>query len=147
MDIDQRSAFAAEVSRMAKRYRNAGRTQAVTKHGYTVLFTGLGGNHVEAVTVTDPEGHQVRRADGWKVSETAEVAAFLWDELKKSKARGAERERLAGLKSVSITSVDAIGPAWSKEADRYHLTPEQLGQLHALAEEMASANVTVTAAE
>ncbi|MGW0881361.1 hypothetical protein [Streptomyces sp. NPDC002671] len=147
MATDQRSAFAAEIASLARKYKNAVRAQAVTKNGYAVLLTGMWGEDVGAIVITDPDGHQVRRADGWKVGKTAKVAEFLWDVLEKDKARAVERERLAGLKSVSITSVDAISSASSKETSRYHLTPEQLAQLRALAEQMVSVNVTVTAAE
>ncbi len=105
------------------------------------------GNNVGAIVITDPDGHEVRRADGWKLGETAEVAAFLWDVLEKHKARAAERERLAGLESVSITSVDAIGPATTRETSRYHLTPKQRAQLLTLAEQMAAENTAATTAE
>ncbi|MFF1678760.1 hypothetical protein ACFVYG_22305 [Streptomyces sp. NPDC058256] len=145
MATDQRSVFAAEIASLARKYKGAGRAQAVTKNGYTVLFTGMWGEEVGAIVITDPDGHEVRRADGWKLGRTAEVAAFLWDVLEKDKVRAAERERLAGLKSVSITSVDAIGPASSKETSRYHLTPGQLAQLLTLAEQMAAANAATAA--
>jgi hypothetical protein len=147
MATEQRSVFAAEIASLARKYKGADRAQAVTKNGYTVLLTGMWGENVGAIEITDPDGHHVRRADGWKVGKTAEVAAFLWDVLEKDKARAAERERLAGLKSVSITSVDAIGPASSKETSRYHLTPGQLAQLITLAEQLAAENTAVLAAE
>lgn len=147
MVTDDRSAFAAEVASFAKKHKNAIRAQATTKSGYNVLLTGLWGESVGAIDITTPDGHAVRRADGWKVGKTAEVAGFLWDALEKDRARAAERERLAGLRSVSITSADAISSAAGKETSPYHLTSEQLAQLLALAEQMASANVTVTTAE
>ncbi|WP_371793111.1 hypothetical protein OG285_32800 [Streptomyces sp. NBC_01471] len=146
MATDQRSAFAAEIGRLAKKHWGLDRVEAVTKNGYTVLLTGMQGGHVDAIVITDPDGHQVRRADGWKVGRTVEVAEFLWDDLEKGRARAAERERLAGLKSVSITSADATGRASGKEASKYHLTPEQLAQLRSFAEQLASANAAVTAA-
>ncbi|RNG27164.1 hypothetical protein [Streptomyces botrytidirepellens] len=147
MATNQRSAFAAEVARLARKYKGSGRAQTTTKNGYTVLFTGMWNDNVGAIDITDPDGHNVRRADGWKVGKTAEAAKSLWDELEKDKASAAKRERLAGLKSVSITSTDAIGPTFSRETSRYHLTPEQLAQLLAQAEQMAAANAAVTAAE
>lgn len=147
MATDQRSAFAAEIASLARKHKGLDRVEAVTKNGYTVLLTGMRGGHVEAIVITDPDGHQVRRADGWNVGKTDEVAEFLWDVMEKDKARAAERERLAGLKSVSITSTDATGRAAGKETSRYHLTPEQLAELRSLAEQLASANAAVTAAE
>ncbi|MFF8617050.1 hypothetical protein [Streptomyces sp. NPDC015350] len=99
------------------------------------------------IAITAPDGLEASRADGWKVDKTAEVAGLLGDALEKDRASAAERERLAGLKSVSITSADATGWAVGKEISRYHLTPEQLAQLRALAEQMAAANAAVTAAE
>ncbi|MET7487121.1 hypothetical protein [Streptomyces sp. NPDC005538] len=147
MATDQRSAFAAEIASLARKYKGAGRAQAITKNGYTVLFTGMWGGDVGAIVITDPDGHEIRRADGWKVGKTAEVAEFLWDVLEEDKARAAERERLAGLKSVRITSADAIGPASSKETSSYHLTPGQLALLLTLAEQLAAANAAATTAE
>lgn len=147
MATDPRSAFAAEIARLARKYKGAGRAQATTKNGYTVLFTGMWGEDVGAIDITDPDGHEIRRADGWKLSKTVEVAEFLWDVLQEDKASAAARKRLAGLKSVSITAADAIGPASSKETSRYHLTPEQLAQLRTLAEQMAAANASVAAGD
>ncbi|MEV6676243.1 hypothetical protein AB0N09_05150 [Streptomyces erythrochromogenes] len=147
MATDQRSAFAAEIASLARKYKGAVRAQAVTKSGYIVLLTGMWGEDVGAIVITSPDGHEVRRADGWKISKTAEVAAFLWDVLEKDKARAAERERLAGLKSVSITSADAIGWASNKETSRYHLAPAQLARLLTLAEQMAAENTVVPAEE
>jgi hypothetical protein len=148
MGTDERSAFAAEIASLAKKHKNVVRAQATTKGGYTVLLTGLWGESVGAIDIATPDGHEVRRADGWNIGKTAEVAEAMWDALESYRARAAERERLAGLKSVSIASVDAIGSASGKETSRYHLTPdEQLAQLRALAEQMASANVAVTADE
>ncbi|KNE83300.1 hypothetical protein ADZ36_05520 [Streptomyces fradiae] len=98
------------------------------------------GEDVGAIVITDPDGHEVRRADGWKVGKTAEVAEFLWDEMEHNKARAAERERLVGLKSVSITSTDATGHTPGRTTSRYHLTPEQLAQVLSLAERLAAAN-------
>lgn len=147
MTIDQRSTFAAEIASLAKKYKGAVRAQATTKSGYTILLTGMWGEDVGAIAITGPDGHEVHRADGWKLGKTAEVAELLWDALEENRARAAERERLAGLKSVSITSADAIGWAAGKETSRYHLTPEQLAQLRALAEQMAAANAAVTTVE
>ncbi|MEU9764044.1 hypothetical protein AB0D98_30930 [Streptomyces sp. NPDC047987] len=143
MATDQRSAFAAEIASLARKYKGAIRAQATTKNGYTVLFTGMWGDDIGAIVITDPDGHEVRRADGWKVAKTAEVAEFLWDVMEQDKARAAERERLAGLKSVSITSADAIGRVSSRDTSRYHLTPGQLVELLTLAEQMAAANAPV----
>ncbi|MFJ5951400.1 hypothetical protein [Streptomyces noursei] len=145
MATDQRSAFAAETAKLARKNKGAGRAQATTKNGYTVLLTSMSSGHVDAIVITTPDGREVRRADGWKVSKTAEVAEFLWDVLEEDKARAAKRERLAGLKSVSITSVDAISPASSKDTRRYHLTPRQLAQLLTLAEQLAAANAATAA--
>ncbi|MFD4242706.1 hypothetical protein ACFWP3_14055 [Streptomyces sp. NPDC058525] len=150
MTIDQRSAFAAEIASLAKKYKGAVRAQATTKSGYAVLLTGMWGEDVGAIAITGPDGHEVRRADGWKLGKTAEVAALLWDALEENRSRAAERERLAGLKSVSITSADAIGWAAGKETKQtsgYHLTPEQLAQLRALAAQMAAENAAVTTVE
>lgn len=147
MATDQRSAFAAEIASLTRKHKALGSAQATMKTGYAVHVTGISGDHVGAIAITDPDGREVRRADGWKIGKTAEVAEFLWDLLEEDRARAAERERLAGFKSVRITSADAIGWAASKETSRYHLTPEQLAQLRALAEQMASTNAVVTAAE
>lgn len=144
---DQRSAFAAEIASLARKHKGFGRVEAITKNGYAVLLTDMRGEDVGAIVITDPDGHEVRRADGWKVGKTAEIAEFLWDVLEEDRARAAERARLAGLKSVSITSADATGWAADKETSRYHLTPEQLAQLRARAEQMASTNAAATAAE
>ncbi|MCZ1012001.1 hypothetical protein [Streptomyces lydicus] len=147
MATDQRSAFAAEIARLVNKHKILGEAEATTKSGHTVHITGISARHVGAIVITEPHGREVRRADGWKIGETTEVAGFLWDELEKARARAADRKRLEGLKSVSITSVDAIGSAADKETSRYHLTPEQLVQLRAQAEQMAAANATATAAE
>ncbi|WP_331732951.1 hypothetical protein OG613_48995 (plasmid) [Streptomyces sp. NBC_00015] len=147
MTTNQRSSFAAELARLARKHKGSGRAQAVTKNGCTVLFTGMWGENVGAIVITDPDGHEVQRADGWKLSKTAEVAAFLWDVLEKEKARAAERERLAGLKSVNLTTMDATGPASNRKTSRYHLTPGQLAQLLALAEQMAAENTAAPASE
>ncbi|MCX4681375.1 hypothetical protein OG413_39965 [Streptomyces sp. NBC_01433] len=147
MATDQGSAFAAEIARLAKKYRGVDRAQTTTKSGHTILLTGMLGGNVGAIDITTPDGHKVRRADGWKVGETYEVAKFLWDLMEQDKARAAERERLAGLKSVSITSANATGPASNRKTSRYHLTPEQLAQLLTLAEQLAAANAADTVAE
>jgi hypothetical protein len=147
MAMDPRSAFAAEIASLARKYKGADSAQTATRNGYTVLLTGMWGENVGAIVITDPDGHEVRRADGWKVGKTAEVAEFMWDVLERDKARAAERARLAGLKSVSVVSADAVGPAFSKETSRYHLTAEQLGQLLALAEQLAAENAPGSAAE
>ncbi|MEU7156046.1 hypothetical protein AB0A98_06325 [Streptomyces chrestomyceticus] len=139
---DVRSTFAAEVARLARKYKNSVRARTVTKTGHTVVFTGMWGNHVDSIEITAPDGHRIRRADGWKIGETAEVAAFLWEEMEQSRARAAERARLASLKSVSITSADATGQTHGRETSRYHLTPEQLAQVLALAERLGAANAT-----
>lgn len=140
MSTDQRRTFAAEIASLAKKHKGCGRAEAITKTGHTVLLTGMWGQDVGAIVITDPDGHEVRRADRWKVGKTAEVAEFLWDVLEEDKARADERERLAGLKSVNITSADATGRAPGKESSRYHLTREQLAQLLTLAEQLAAAN-------
>ncbi|MET8816569.1 hypothetical protein ABZW47_31795 [Streptomyces sp. NPDC004549] len=147
MATDQRSAFGSEIARLARKHKGLEQVKAVTKNGYTVLLTGMWGGHVGAIVITDPAGHQIRRADGWNIGKTAEIAEFLWDALEKDKARAIERERLAGLKSVSITSTDATGRAAGRETSRYHLTPKQLTQVRSLAEQLASVNAAVTAAE
>ncbi|MCZ1012322.1 hypothetical protein [Streptomyces lydicus] len=148
MATNQRRAFAAEIASLARKYKGFGRVEAITKTGHTVLLSDMSSEKVGAIVITDPDGYEVRRADGWKAGRTAEIAEFLWDELEKRKARAAERERLAGLKSVNITSTDAIGgAAGNKETGRYYLTHEQLTHLLALAEQMASANAAVTATE
>lgn len=132
-------AFAAEVADLARRHKALGRVQAATTNGYTVLLTGMHGGRVEALVITDPDGHQFRRADGWQLSKTAEVAEFLWHEMAKHKARAAERERQRALKSVSITAADLETGA--KRATReYRLTSEQLAQVRSLAAQLASAN-------
>ncbi|MDX3020026.1 hypothetical protein [Streptomyces acidiscabies] len=136
---DPRSAFAAEIAALAWKHKNSVRAQAVTRTGHTVLFTGTWGDRVGAIEITAPDGQRVRRSDGWKIGEIVEVAAFLWDAMEQDRARAAERERLAGLESVSITSVDVSGRT-SRETGRYHLTPEQLAQVLALAEQLADAN-------
>ncbi|MER5617684.1 hypothetical protein [Streptomyces sp. NPDC002215] len=140
MATDQRRVFVSEIASLARKHKGSGRAEAITKTGHTVLLTDMRGEDVGAITITDPDGHEVRRADGWKVGKTAEVAEFLWDVLEEDKARAAERERLAGLKSVNITSADATGRVPGKESTRYHLTPEQLVQLLTLAAQLASAN-------
>ncbi|HLU99610.1 MAG TPA: hypothetical protein VKZ89_22505 [Thermobifida alba] len=140
MATDQRSAFAAEIASLARKHKGSDRAEAITKTGHTVLLAGMWGEDVGAIVITAPDGHEVRRADGWKVGKTAEVAEVLWNVLEEDRARAAERKRLAGFKSVSITAVDAIGWAACKETSRYYLTPEQLAHLLALAEQMASAN-------
>ncbi|MGW3932912.1 hypothetical protein ACWECC_33185 [Streptomyces microflavus] len=145
MVTDQRTVFAAEVASIAKRHKGSVRAEAVTTSGYTVLFTGMWGDRIDAITITTPDGQKVRRADGWRLSETAEVAAFLWDVLDEDRARAAERERLAGLKSVTITSMNAIGWASGKDTGRYHLTPEQLVQLLTLAEQLDAENTAAPA--
>ncbi|KOT47136.1 MULTISPECIES: hypothetical protein [Streptomyces] len=137
---DLRSAFATEIAAFARKHKNSVRAQTVTKTGHTVLLTGMWGDHANAIEITAPDGHRIRRADGWKIGKTAEIAAFLWDEMEQHRARAAERERLAGLKSVSITSADASGQTHGRETSRYHLTPEQLAQVLALAERLAAAN-------
>lgn len=142
MATDQRRAFVAEIARLARKHKGFGRIEAITKTGHTVLLTGMWGEDVGAIVITDPNGREVRRADGWKVGKTAEVAEFLWDAMEDDKARAAERERLAGLKSVNITSADAAGREPGKESSRYHLTPQQLAQLLTLAEQLAAANAT-----
>ncbi|MFK0154120.1 hypothetical protein ACIQVK_18865 [Streptomyces sp. NPDC090493] len=135
-----RSAFVTEIAALARKLKNSVRAQTVTRTGHTVLFTGMWGDRVGAIEITAPNGRKVRRADGWKIGETAEVAAFLWDEMEQDRGRAAERERLAGLKSVSITSADAGGQTHSRETVSYHLTPGQLTQVLALAEHLAAAN-------
>ncbi|MEV7872494.1 hypothetical protein AB0P17_41750 [Streptomyces sp. NPDC088124] len=147
MATDQRSVFAAGIARLVSKHKGLGRAEATTKSGYIVRVTGIAGGHVGAIDITDPDGREVRRADGWKIGETAEVAGFLWDMLAKDRARAAERKHLTGLKSVSIASADATGRAASRETSRYHLAPEQLAQLLALASQMASANAAVAAAD
>ncbi|MGW3390531.1 hypothetical protein [Streptomyces cinereoruber] len=137
---DPRSAVVAEITALARKYKNSGRVQTVTKSGHTVLLTGMAGDSVGGIDITAPDGFKVRRADGWKISETAQVAAFLWDAMEQDRARAAERARLAGLKSVSITSADATGQMPGRRTSRYHLTPEQLAQVQALAERLAAAN-------
>ncbi|MFD4574704.1 hypothetical protein ACFWNK_21780 [Streptomyces sp. NPDC058417] len=109
MATDQRSA--AEIARLVSKHKALGRAEATTKSGYIIRVTGISGGHVDTIAITDLGGREVRRADGWKIGETAEVAGFLWDALAKDRARAAERKRLTGLKSVSITSADAIGRA------------------------------------
>ncbi|MET9112478.1 hypothetical protein, partial [Streptomyces zhihengii] len=106
---DLRGAFATEIAALARKHKNAGRAQMVTTTGHRVLFTGMWGDRVDAIDITAPDGHRARRADGWKIGKTEEVAAFLWDVMEQDRTRAAERERLAGLKSVSITSADAAG--------------------------------------
>ncbi|MFD7661266.1 hypothetical protein [Streptomyces sp. NPDC059788] len=137
---DPRSAFAIEIAALAKRHKNAVRVQTVTTTGHTVLFTGMWGDRVGTIAITAPDGQSVRRADGWKIGKTAKVAAVLWDDMEQDRARAAERERLAGLKSVKITSADASGQTHNRETSRYHLTPEQLAQVLALTERLAAAN-------
>lgn len=137
---DLRSAFATEIAALASKHKNAGQAQTVTNTGHTVLFTGMWGDHVGAIDITAPDGHRVRRADGWKIGKTEDVAAFLWDVMEQDRTRAAERERLAGLKPVSITSADAAGHAPGRTTSRYHLTPDQLAQVLALAERLAAAN-------
>lgn len=141
----ERRAFAAEIAGLAGKHKGFGSVQTTTKSGHTVALTGVWGEEVSAIVITAPDGHEVRRADGWKIGKTAEVAEFLWDVMEQEKARAAKRERLAGLKAVRITSADAVGWAASKESTRYHLTPEQLAQLLTLAEQFASTNAAVTA--
>ncbi|MER5860536.1 hypothetical protein ABT131_33825 [Streptomyces sp900105245] len=101
MANDQRSAFAAEIGSLARKYKGIGRIEATTKNGYAVLLTGMWGEDVGAIVITGPDGHEVPRADGWKAGKTAEVAELLWDVLEEDKTRAAERERLASLKSVA----------------------------------------------
>ncbi|MFJ9901204.1 hypothetical protein ACIQPR_48695 [Streptomyces sp. NPDC091280] len=137
---DLRSTFATEIAALAGRHKNSVRAQTVTRSGHTVLFTGMWGDHVGAVEITAPDGQRIRRADGWKIGEIAEVAAFLWDAMEQDRARAAERERLVGLKSVSITSADVSGQTHGRETGRYHLTAKQLAQVLALAERLAAAN-------
>ncbi|MFD7958464.1 hypothetical protein ACFV4X_33930 [Streptomyces ardesiacus] len=137
---DPRSAFAAEITALARKHKDSVRVQTITKSGHTVLLTGMWGDSVGAIEITAPDGFKARRADGWKSAKTAEVAAFLWDVMEQDRARAAERKRLAGLKSVSITSADAIGQTSGRQTSRYHLTPEQLAQVHALTESLAAAN-------
>ncbi|MFF8618971.1 hypothetical protein [Streptomyces sp. NPDC015350] len=139
---DLRSAFATEIAALARRHKNAGQaqTRTVTTTGHTVVFTGMRGDRVGAIDITAPDGCRVRRADGWKIGKTEEVAAFLWGVMEQDRARAAERECLAGLKSVRITSADAAGHTPGRTTSRYHLTPEQLAQVLALAERLAAAN-------
>ncbi|MER6520005.1 hypothetical protein ABT246_24515 [Streptomyces sp. NPDC001553] len=137
---DLRSAFATEIAALANKHKNAGLARAVTSTGHTVVFTGMDGDQVGAIDITAPDGYLIRRADGWKIGKTKEVAAFLWDAMKQDRTRAAERERLAGLKSVSITSADVTGPTPGRMTNRYHLTREQLAQVVALAEYLAAAN-------
>ncbi|MEU6293088.1 hypothetical protein [Streptomyces sp. NPDC046988] len=137
---DLRGAFATEIAALARKHKNAGRARMVTTTGHSVLFTGMWGDRVDAIDITAPDGHRVRRADGWKTGKTEEVAAFLWDVMEQDRTRAAERERLAGLKSVSITSADAAGHSPGRTTSRYHLAPEQLAQVLALAERLAAAN-------
>ncbi|WP_159401657.1 hypothetical protein [Streptomyces sp. NRRL F-5053] len=137
---DQRSAFAAEIAAFVNKHRDAGRAQTVTNTGHTVLVTDMWGDHVGAVDITDPDGYRVRRADGWEIGTTEEIAAFLWDELEWTRVRAVKRGQLAGLKSVRITSCDTTGRTPSQTTNQYHLTPEQLAQVHALAERLAAAN-------
>ncbi|MFC8125467.1 hypothetical protein [Streptomyces sp. NPDC057302] len=137
---DLRSAFATEIAALARKHKNFVRAQTVTSTGHTVLFTGMWGDHVGAIEITAPDGQGVRRADGWKIGKIAEVAAFLWDAMEQDRARAAERERFVGLKSVSITAVDASCQTHGRETGRYHLTTEQLAQVLALAERLAAAN-------
>ncbi|MFD6312036.1 hypothetical protein [Streptomyces nigra] len=54
------------------------------------------GESVGAIDITAPDGFEVRRADGWKISKTAEVAAFLWDVMEQDRSRAAERAHLPG---------------------------------------------------
>ncbi|MEV0966778.1 hypothetical protein AB0J25_30115 [Streptomyces sp. NPDC049910] len=137
---DLRGAFVTELAALARKHKNAGQAQMVTTTGHSVLFTGMWGDRVGAIDITAPDGFSVRRADGWKTGKTEEVAAFLWDVMEQDRTRAAERERLAGLKSVSITSADAAGHSPGRTTSRYHLTPEQLAQVLALAERLAAAN-------
>ncbi|ELP65728.1 hypothetical protein ACOT81_38680 [Streptomyces sp. WI04-05B] len=137
-----RSAFATEIAALAKKHKNSVRAQTVTRTGHTVLFTGMWGDHVGAIEITAPDGQRIRRADGWKIGKTAKVAVSLWDEMEQDRARAAERERLVGLKCVSITSADVTGQTHGRETGRYHLTTEQLAQVLALAERLAAANAT-----
>ncbi|MEU3872625.1 MULTISPECIES: hypothetical protein [Streptomyces] len=137
---DPRSAFAAEITALARKHKNSVRAHTVTKSGHTVVLTDMWGDSVGAIDITAPDGHRVRRADGWKTAKTTEVAAFLWDEMEQDRAMAAERKRLAGLKSVSITSADATGQTSGLQTSRYHLTPEQLTQVLTLAERLAAVN-------
>ncbi|MFH8257880.1 hypothetical protein [Streptomyces roseolus] len=137
---DLRSAFAAEIAALARKHKNAGQARAVTNTGHTVLFTGMWGDGVGAIDITAPDGHRVRRGDGWKIGKTEDIAAFLWDVMEQDRTSAAERACLAGLKSVSITSADAIGRTSGRQVSRYHLTPEQLAQVHALAERLGAVN-------
>ncbi|MET7498504.1 hypothetical protein ABZV61_38610 [Streptomyces sp900116325] len=66
MARDQRSAFAAEIASLARKHKGADRAQTITKSGYTVLLTGMYGGNVGAIDITDPDGHKIRRADGWR---------------------------------------------------------------------------------
>ena len=141
MATDQRSAFAAEIGRIARTNKSGSRAEGTTKDGHRVLLTGLWNNEVGAITITAPDGIEVGRADGWKIGETAEVAAFLWDVMEKDRAQAAKRQRLAGLKAVTIAAANALAPAsGSKASSSYHLTPEQLDELLKLAAQMAAAN-------
>ncbi|MFE0404682.1 hypothetical protein ACWD6Q_35500 [Streptomyces nigra] len=54
------------------------------------------GESVGAIDITAPDGFEVRRAYGWKISKTAEVAAFLWDVMEQDRSRAAERAHLPG---------------------------------------------------
>ncbi|MEU7322511.1 hypothetical protein AB0465_14515 [Streptomyces griseoviridis] len=137
---DLRRAFAAEIAALARKHKNSVRARTVMRTGHTVLFTGMWGEHVGALEITAPDGQRVRRADGWKIGKTAEVAAFLWDEMEEDRARVAEREPFVGLKSVSITTADVSDQTHGRETGRYHLTTEQLAQVVALAERLAAAN-------
>ncbi|MFD9593115.1 hypothetical protein ACFWA9_10195 [Kitasatospora sp. NPDC059973] len=137
---DPRDAFAANVASIAKKNKDRGRAETTTKDGHTVLLTGLWNDQVGAIAITAPDGTETRRADGWKVGDTAEIAAFLWDVMEKDRERAAKRQRLAGLKSVIITAADADGSTSREQAGRYHLTPEQLAELLATAAQMASQN-------
>ncbi|MFC9956047.1 hypothetical protein ACFVIB_01610 [Streptomyces nigra] len=93
---DPRSAFVTEVIALARKHRNAVRAQAVTKSGHTVLLTGMWGKASARSTSPPPDGFEARRADGWKISKTAEVAAFLWDVMEQDRSRAAERAHLLG---------------------------------------------------
>ncbi|MGW6202140.1 hypothetical protein ACWF9B_00575 [Streptomyces sp. NPDC055089] len=71
MVTDQRTVFATEVASIAKKHKGSVRAEAVTTSGYTILFTGMWGDRIDAITITTPDGRKVRRADGWKLSKTA----------------------------------------------------------------------------
>ncbi|WP_327411235.1 hypothetical protein OG458_41605 (plasmid) [Streptomyces sp. NBC_01281] len=147
MATDPRSVFTAELRRLVRRNMNLGSFEATTTTGHTVRVTGMASGHVGALAITTPDGRTIRRADGWKIAETGKVAEFLWDELELERARAAERKRLEGLKSVSITAVNAVGGAAGRQTSRYQLTPEQLAQLLAQAEEMAAGNIAAATAK